>query len=174
MPAPKVSYSDIEQAFLFASYERLYWLDKRTGRILAYSNETVLTIEEGELDDLPEWMEDEVKAAREVLRAFGELPGQDELDQDAIEPDRYVSIEQIPSHEAFQFMEDFVEALPDSRAAEQLVRALRGNKPFRRFKDALLDFPLERERWFEYESKQRREYIKQWAQDEGVEIDFSR
>lgn len=31
----KVSYSDLEDAFLFAGDERHYWLDKRTARILS-------------------------------------------------------------------------------------------------------------------------------------------
>jgi hypothetical protein len=74
MPAPKVSYSDLEAAFLFASYEHRYWLDKHTGRVLSYSSEAAEALEEGDLSDLPDWMDDEVAAAREVLRAFGELP----------------------------------------------------------------------------------------------------
>jgi hypothetical protein len=133
MLSMRVSYSDLEDAFLFASDQRHHWLDKRTGRILSYDDEAVLAVEEDDLDDLPEWMEDEVKAAREVLRAFGELPqeGKDEDAEDvSVEPDRYVSIEQIPSHEAFQFMADFTGELNDAQAREALGRALAGNSPF--------------------------------------------
>lgn len=200
MALVKVSYSDLEEAFRFARYQRHYWLDRHTGRILAYSDEAALAVQEGDLDDLPEWMENEVKAAREVRRAFGELPGREdeqssvdggqlsvnasaqetdpsvkesEDDDSAYEPDRFVSIERIPSREAFQFMVDFAYQLTDARVGKALSRALAGNKPFRRFKDTLAGFPKEREHWFEYRAKRRRDYIEQWADEQGVELDFS-
>jgi len=133
-----------------------------------------MAIEEGELDDAPEWMKDDIDAAREVLRAFGELPGQEEdpAGNSYIDLNRYVSIEQIPSHEAFQVMADFIDEVNNERACDAMSRALAGHKPFRRFKDALNDFPKERERWFEYEAKRRRDYIEEWAHEQGVELDF--
>ena len=177
MPLPKVSYSDLEDAFLFANEEtRHSWLDKRTGRVLSYSDEAAVSVEEGDVDDLPDWMKPEVEAATEVLRAFGELPGQEDTCEDTdginVEPNRYVSIEQIPSHEAFQFMAEFIQELPESLARDTLGSALRDRRPFRRFKNALGYFPNERERWFEYEARRRREYIEEWARDEGFELDF--
>ena len=190
--SPKVSYSDLEEAFLLASYDRHYWVDKQTGRVLSYGSEAAEALEEDDLSDLPDWMDDEVAAAREVLRAVGELPEKDSpspvapplpeveasTDEDdhnigASELNRYVPIEQIPSNEAFEFMADFADEVADSRIRDVLQRALRGNRPFRRFKDAISNFPKERERWFQYESFRRREYIEQWAREEGVEIDFS-
>jgi hypothetical protein len=196
----KVSYSDLDEAFLLVSDDCHYWLDKQTGRVLSYSSEAAEALEEGDLSDLPEWMEADVAAAREVLRAFGELPqeysqrlvagGQcsvadpletdpssteekDDHDIGASESNRYVPIEQIPSNEAFQFMADFTGDVADSRIRDVLQSALRGNRPFRRFKDALSNFPKERERWFQYESRRLRDYIQDWAREEGVEIDFS-
>lgn len=74
MASMKVSYSDLEEAFLFASYGRHYWLDKHTGRVLSYSSEAAEALEDDDLSDLPDWMDDDVATAREVLRAFGELP----------------------------------------------------------------------------------------------------
>ena len=52
----------------------------------------------------------------------------------------YVAIERIPSHEAYQWMVDFVDkvvAPADERAAELLSVALEGKGAFRRFKDTL-------------------------------------
>lgn len=43
-------------------------------------------------------------------------------------------------------MRDFVETVRQTDLAEALNAALQGRKPFRRFKDALLDYPAERER----------------------------
>jgi hypothetical protein len=198
MPSIKVSYAALEDAFLFAEETRHSWLDKRTGRILSYSDEAKVAVEEGGLTDLPDWMQPDVEAATEVLRAFGELPGQAEQESvasgpspvdhsmpglepgagednrgdSAVDPSPFVSIEPIPSHETFQFLADFTDELPASVARDALEHALRGSRPFRRFKNALNDYPKERERWFEYEAKRRREYIEEWALDQGVELDF--
>ena len=52
----------------------------------------------------------------------------------------YVAIERIPSHEAYQWMVDFVDEMVapvDEQAAEKLSIALNGKGAFRRFKDTL-------------------------------------
>jgi hypothetical protein len=52
----------------------------------------------------------------------------------------YVRIEPISSHEAYQWMEDFVSEIvapQDQQAAEKLSIALMGKGAFRRFKDVL-------------------------------------
>jgi Uncharacterised protein family (UPF0158) len=52
----------------------------------------------------------------------------------------YVAIERIPSHEAYQWMVDFVGEMvapADEHAAETLSMALNGKGAFRRFKDTL-------------------------------------
>ena len=173
MPRPKVSYTDLEDAFMVASEEaRHHWLDKRTGRVLSYDSEAALAVEEGEVADLPDWMQADVADATEVLRACGDFSENSNEDTEGInaERDRYVSIERIPSHEAFEFMAEFIDELPESLAREALGQALRGSRPFYRFKEALGGFPLERERWFENETKRRREYIEDWARDQGVDL----
>ena len=77
MASMKVSYSELEEAFLFASYGRHHWLDKHTGRVLSYCNEAAEALQGDDLSDLPDWMDDDLATAREVLRAFGELPEDD-------------------------------------------------------------------------------------------------
>src|SRR5260370_3746662 len=52
----------------------------------------------------------------------------------------YVAIERIPSHEAYQWMVDFVDEMvapTDQQAAEKLSMALNGKAALRRFKDTL-------------------------------------
>ena len=198
MPSIKVSYFDLEEAFIFSGSDQHYWLDKQTGRVLAYGSEAAEAAEGDDVSDLPEWMKDEVSAAREVLRALGELPDQgseskasgqrSEADpllgiearaeagnqiNSAAESNRYVRIEQIPSNQAYEFMSAFADEIADSRIRDMLQYALRSNLPIRRFKESLSRFPNERERWYQYESRRRRGYIELWAREEEVEIDFS-
>ncbi|HEY6407849.1 MAG TPA: UPF0158 family protein, partial [Ktedonobacteraceae bacterium] len=54
--------------------------------------------------------------------------------------DYYVAVERIPSHEAYQWMVDFVDEMvapTDEHAADKLSIALNGKGAFRRFKDTL-------------------------------------
>jgi len=69
------------------------------------------------------------------------LSDEDEgLPEDIDGSNDYIAIERIPSHEAYQWMVDFVDdmvAPVDERAAEKLSMAISGKGAFRRFKDAL-------------------------------------
>ena len=186
MAKPKVDYFDLESAFMAASYDFRYWLDRQTGEVISYSAPIARALEEGEdLSDLSGWDPDEIKAARKVLRAFGELPDEEEdkgsetpaATQSESEtgiagydPTRFARIEPIPSDEAFRFMEAFIGTVNDARARQALERALRGGHPFRRFKDALSDFPEQRKRWHDFQDRRTRHYIEEWARDQEVEI----
>ncbi|MCP4418392.1 MAG: hypothetical protein GY805_17370, partial [Chloroflexi bacterium] len=54
---------------------------------------------------------------------------------------------------------------------EVLEVALNGRGAFRRFKDALLRYPQERERWFAYSTQRWRVRIDDWLKMEGVLAD---
>lgn len=69
-------------------------------------------------------------------------------------------------------MEDFVATVSDRTAAERLDRALAGRKPFRHFKDALLDFPALREAWFEFEHAEHARLAKEWCADNGIDPEW--
>ena len=87
-------------------------------------------------------------------------------------PERYVGITPLPSHESYKIMEAFVEQLPNERVASRLARAIGGRSPFRRFKDALLDYPDVREAWFQFRDDAMFEVGRQWLENEGIEADM--
>ncbi len=172
MSTPKVSFSDLEDAFLDSTYQHHYWLDKRTGEVLFVDEEISRSLELGEdLSKAPKWRHEFIEQARRVLRAFGELPGQEEDDSE-IEFGRYVEIPKRESSEAYEDMVDFAETVNNPHLRDLLDVALHGKGAFRRFKDVLLGYPAERERWFRFEERRRREAIEEWAREQGVEISF--
>ena len=59
-------------------------------------------------------------------------------------------------------MEDFVDELPEGEGCRALDRALRLPRPFRSFKDTLLDFPDLRERWFKFHHGRMLERAQAW------------
>jgi hypothetical protein len=173
MSRPKVSYTDLELAFSASGFDYVYLLDTKTGEVLSYESDIEDELLAGDdLSGLQEWQEGEVAAARRVLRACGDLlePGE-EADQ-VSEPGRYVRIPRIETDEAYEAMVDFAETVRNAHLRELLDVALRGKGAFRRFKDVLLNYPAERERWFEFETRRQRETIDAWAREQGVDINF--
>ena len=173
MSIPKVSFSDLEDAFLDCSDSHHYWLDKRTGEVLFVDEEIARSLERGEdLSNAPKWQREFIEQARRVLRAFGELPGEESDDE--FELGRYVEIPKHESRDAYEDMADFAGTVTNPHLRDLLDVALRGKGAFRRFKDVLLGYPVERQRWFEFEGRRERERIGEWAREQGLEIDFER
>jgi hypothetical protein len=59
-------------------------------------------------------------------------------------------------------MERFVASVADEVLRERLLIAIDGKGAFRRFKNVLLAYPAERERWFNYRSALLRFQIQSW------------
>jgi len=74
---------------------------------------------------------------------------EDGLGEDYVDGRGGIRIDPIESYEGYADMEDFIAGLRDPRARERLQRAINGRGPFRRFKDAIWNSPLETE-WYEY------------------------
>jgi hypothetical protein len=74
----------------------------------------------------------------------------------------FIKIEPASSREQYRWMEKFVSALPDAALRERLIIAIDGKGAFRRFKDVLLNYPTERERWFTYRGELLHYHIQGW------------
>ncbi len=79
----------------------------------------------------------------------------------------YVAIERIPSHEAYQWMVDFVDEMvapADEHAAEKLSMALHGKGAFRRFKDTLHRVDdLWLQAWYQWRDKRLKAALNEWV-----------
>ena len=85
------------------------------------------------------------------------------------EPDRYVKIDPASSREQYRWMERFVASVEDPQLRERLLIAIDGKGAFRRFKDVLLSFPQERERWFNYRASLLHHHINRWFETKALE-----
>jgi hypothetical protein len=73
------------------------------------------------------------------------------------DPDETLEIDPIPTRTQFQWMEDFIDSVRSIPAKNALRDGLRQKKPFRHFKDALAEFPLLREKWFQFQADQMKQ-----------------
>lgn len=149
-----------------------YFFDLSTGEVITLSEDILGEVRErlseGDFDDigddieyiefaeepdLPYWMEDEVELALEVLLNEG---------------NRYVTIPERDSLEAYHIMTEFIETIEDSVLKEDLSTALNGKGAFRKFKNVLLEYPKERKRWHTYNAKAMKKTITEWLESLGI------
>ncbi|GAB4510906.1 MAG: hypothetical protein Tsb0020_28530 [Haliangiales bacterium] len=89
--------------------------------------------------------------------------------QVADEIEHFVRIEPASSREQYRWMERFVASVEDEALRERLVISIDGKGAFRRFKDVLLAYPAERERWFSYRSDLLHWHVHNWLDANGIE-----
>jgi len=80
----------------------------------------------------------------------------------------FLRIEPASSREQYRWMERFVGSVIDEPLRERLVISIDGKGAFRRFKDVLLAYPAERERWFSYRADLLHWHIAQWLEQHEI------
>ena len=138
--ALKIDLDELCSAMADSSHEHEYYLDLETGKILLISD----------------YMDDE---------EIGKL--KDQIDEDS---DRYERIPEAESHQGYEDMVDFIATLKGKRLAELLEVAINGKGAFRRFKDVLLNYPEERERWFQFRDDRAQEKALEWLGEIDVSL----
>src|SRR6476661_369521 len=81
----------------------------------------------------------------------------------------YLRVEPASSREQYRWMEKFVGSVTDEPLRERLIISIDGKGAFRRFKDVLLAYPAERERWFSYRAELLHWHIHNWLLESGIE-----
>jgi hypothetical protein len=74
----------------------------------------------------------------------------------------YMRVEPVSSREQYRWMERFIPMVEDPELRERLTGAIDGKGAFRRFKDVLMSYGPERERWFAFRSERLRVFMEAW------------
>ena len=152
----KIDLSELEMAFDSGSELISFYLDIETGEVISISEE-----ERGLLERIYATSYDERTQQVDWEAAFQEkhIPDwqRERLREvDRIEADlgtRLIAIPAEGSFEGYRDMEAFIATVQSPRLQERLERAISGRGAFRYFKDVLLDYPIERERWFQFKQE---------------------
>ena len=131
-----------------------------------------------DIQDLLMAMEHSDEADYYLDRETGELNFVSSLDPEVTEefaslleadPDRYEPVDKIDSHTGFEIMEDFIATLPVGEIARELEEALRRRRPFRQFKDVLLNHPDQQAAWFRYHDERCTRIALDWLESVDIE-----
>jgi hypothetical protein len=139
--------------------------------MLVNADELIMALESG--DSEVDWYLDLSTGA--VVPVVGDLLDVDPSMAEALEaqPDRFFAIDPISSHEAFSIMEAFVAGLPQGAPTARLAAALSQGRPFRHFKDALLEWPHIREQWFRFHNARMRMVAEEWITANDLSVQLS-
>ena len=81
----------------------------------------------------------------------------------------FFRVEPASSREQYRWMERFVASVSEPALRERLIISIDGKGAFRRFKDVLLAYPAERERWFSYRADLLHWHIFNWLKEAQIE-----
>jgi hypothetical protein len=74
----------------------------------------------------------------------------------------YVRIDPVSSREQYRWMERFIPLVDEPDLREKLTQAIDGKGAFRRFKDVLMSYGPDRERWFTFRGERLRTFMEAW------------
>jgi len=128
-----VSIKDVVDEMDVLSEERSSFLNLNTGELVTLSTEELSAAEEdANIDEYPEWQQEMINKAKEVISADEYLPL----------PSKYDINE-------YNIMEEFCLSIMDDEIKELLLDNIRGRGAFRRFKDAINMIGI-KEEWYRF------------------------
>lgn len=167
-----IDYDEIQKAMEDTVRDAFdYFLDRETGEIIILSEDIIKKAQEileesydddiGDFEDvevekvpvIPEWMEDEIELALEIF---------------IYEKERYARIPERDHHHGYNTMKEFASTLENEALKQTLLGLLDGKNAFRRFKDALGQYPKERKLWYGFNAKTSRNEIGAWLMTIGL------
>ncbi|MBV9946974.1 MAG: hypothetical protein JOZ69_09010 [Myxococcales bacterium] len=74
----------------------------------------------------------------------------------------YLRVDPVSSREQYRWMERFIPMVENGELRSKLTQAIDGKGAFRRFKDVLMTYGPERERWFAFRSERLRTFMEAW------------
>ena len=80
----------------------------------------------------------------------------------------YLRIDPVSSREQYRWMERFIPMVDEGELKTKLLQAIDGKGAFRRFKDVLMSFAADRERWFTFRSERLRTFMEAWLSAHAI------
>jgi hypothetical protein len=80
----------------------------------------------------------------------------------------YLRIDPVSSREQYRWMERFIPMVEEPELRGKLTQAIDGKGAFRRFKDVLMSYAADRERWFTFRSERLRTFMEAWLSAHAI------
>lgn len=167
----KIDMSELELAFDSGGGMVSFYLDIETGETIGitdeernlleciyetYCDEQTQTVDwetAFQEEHVPDWQRKSLQDADRVNQGFGT---------------RFIAIPSESSRERYRDMEAFIVTVRCPSPQEQLERAISRRGAFRNFENVLLDYPAERERWFQLKRERLHQRMFDWLESQMI------
>jgi hypothetical protein len=152
MPA-RVLLEEVVEVLELAHDQMSSYVHAPTGRVVTVTDEDLRHAEDADTEDLPEWQQETVAEAKEVLNSseWKQLPTKHEI------------------HE-WQIMKAFVEWVSNPAQRSELADAIHGPGAFRSFKATVHRFGIE-ETWEAFRQGELERIAREWLERNGFTVD---
>ena len=151
----RVKLIEIIEGLEFQSDESSSFLNKKTGEVVLMTDYAMQAAEDDEpLEDLPDWEQDLVAIAREIIAETGE----------------YISLPTKYDIDEYSIMENFCTSMDNQEIGDILYDLISGSGAFRRFKDAIYKYDV-RDEWYKYRDKAIKEIAIEWCRENNIEFE---
>ena len=148
----QVKLSDIIEGMESQSDESSFYLNKKTGEIIAILDEEFRAAEDDDpIETFPEWQQPSIKIAQEILESAGD----------------YVALPSKFDIHEYSIMERFCLAIDDQQISDALYSSIKGRGAFRRFRDAIHRFNIADD-WYRYREEAFKEIARDWCKENGI------
>ena len=105
-----------------------------------------------------------------LISEDGDFQYPDEEDEEAYDAfeQRYINVPHMGSHDSYEDMKDFIDTVTNENLQNLLCVAINGRGAFRRFKDVLLDYEIERQNWFDFSGNRELTRVAEWLESNGL------
>jgi hypothetical protein len=156
-----VSLRDMVDELQIASSDEIHvYLNKITGKVLSVTNDDFAIVEYEDESEFPE-TDDAVGGDDLEKEFFMEVKRIAAFDEDYLELPSKIDINE------YEIMERFGLSYPDRRIGDMILDKIRGSGAFRRFKDIIYEYGIEK-KWFIFLEEAYKEISIEWLQRHGL------
>ncbi len=146
-----VKIEDIIEGLEFQSNDMKAFLNLRNGQVITVTDEELLAVEDEEpIEQFPEWQQDSIRMAQEILEEdyFIPLPSQFDINE-------------------YSIIEEFCLDIEDDNIRETIYSSIKGSRAFRRFKEKIRRIGIEEE-WYKYRDEAIKRIAIEWCEENGI------
>jgi hypothetical protein len=128
------------------------FLNKETNIIVSVTSEELRAAEDDEtFDHLPEWQQEDRKLAIDIFENF----------------ENYIELPTKYAVNEYEIMEDFCQNINNQGNRNVLLKVIKGKGAFRRFKEKIIEFEIEKE-WYLFRDTQLKEIAIEWCKENNI------
>ncbi|NIK72082.1 uncharacterized protein UPF0158 [Paenibacillus sp. BK033] len=131
------------------------YIDVTTGEVITLTREEIRAAEDEQpLENFPEWQRENIQRAICILED---------------EQEKYADFTLKNDYNEYELIEEFISTLEDEEMNEALNTAIIGKGAFRRFKDKIIQFGIDKQ-WYTYKENKIKELVIEWCIEHDIEF----